>query len=332
MKMRYVPFDELDSSPNIIVDGAAGTGTVLTLSHWPKSGTPAALKRDTSTEIVFAYLDSPSFHVQAEIASNNHFDEDGLLGIYALLDTAMAEKHRVLLIDASRAGDFGVYKQREAARIAFVISAYADPDLSPLPAEIFAMPYPKAAGELYRKLLDIMPRLLTNLSEYKNVWEAEDEMLSASEELIEKGLITIEENPSLDLAVVHMPQDLPPEHVHRFAQSRQAQCHPFALNSRTDCSRLLIVQGQHVEFQYRYESWVQLVSRRPALRVDLKDLAGELNLEETSEGRWAFDGVDRITPRLHLEGNATTSLSPELIQQKLEHHLSTDTPAWNPYD
>lgn len=332
MQMRYVPFDELDSSPNIIVDGAPGTGTVLTLSHWPKSGTPAALKRDTSAEIVFAYLDSPSFHVQAEIASNNHFDEDGLIGIYALLDRAMAEKHRALLIDASRAGDFGVYKRREAARIAFVISAYADADLSPLPPEIFAMPYPKMAGELYRQLLEIMPDLLTNPSNFKKVWEAEDELLSASEELVEKGIITIEENPLLDLAVVHMPQNLPLEHVHRFAQTRQAQCHLFALNSRTDCFRLLLVQGQHVEFQYRYESWVQLVSRRPLLRVDLKDLAGELNQEETSAGRWVFDGVDRITPRLHLEGGPTTSLSPDFILKRLEHHLATDPPAWNPYD
>jgi hypothetical protein len=129
-----------------------------------------------------------------------------------------------------------------------------------------------------------------------------------------------------------MPQNLPLEHVHRFAQSRQAQCHPFALNSRTNCSRLLLVQGQHVEFQYRYESWVQLVSRRPLLRVDLKDFAGELNQEETSEGRWVFDGVDRITPRLHLEGGPTTSLSPDFILKRLEHHLATDPPAWNPYD
>ena len=46
--MRFVPYHELnDSTPNIIVDGAAGPGTVLTLSHWPKSGTPEALKRDT---------------------------------------------------------------------------------------------------------------------------------------------------------------------------------------------------------------------------------------------------------------------------------------------
>ena len=124
----------------------------------------------------------------------------------------------------------------------------------------------------------------------------------------------------LDLAVVHIPEN----HL--------TECHPFALHSRTKCTRLLIEHGQHVEFQYRYESWVQLASRRPPLRVDLKELARELNLEETSGGRWVFDGVERITPRLHLEGSAVTSLSPEAIRKRLEQHLTTGASAWNPYD
>src|ERR1017187_3358437 len=116
MQMRFVPFDELDSSPNIIVDGAAGTGTILTLSHWPKSGTPAGLKRDTSAEIVFAYLDTPSFHVQAEIASNNHLGGDALIAIYDVLEPATAGQLRELLMDAAKAGDFGIYERRDAAR------------------------------------------------------------------------------------------------------------------------------------------------------------------------------------------------------------------------
>src|SRR5579862_8941410 len=290
--MRYVPYEQLDSTPNIIVDGAAGTGTVLTLSHWPKSGSPATLKRDTSAETVFAYLDSPLFHVQAEIASNNHFDEDGLVGIFALVDPLTAEKHRALLVDAASAGDFGVYKRRDAARIAFVLGAYADPDASPLPPAIFAMPYPQMSGELYKQLLQIMPCLLASLNDYKPLWEAEDQKLAASEELIEKGLITIEERPALDLAVVHVPENLPVQRVHQFASSRLAEWHHFAVYSRTPCTRMLIVQGQHVEFQYRYESWVQLASRRPPARVNLHGLASELNLDEASGGQWLFDGVD----------------------------------------
>ena len=54
---------------------------------------------DTSTAIVFNYLDRPDLHVPADIVSNNHFDEAGLVGIYALLEPAAAASRRDLLID-----------------------------------------------------------------------------------------------------------------------------------------------------------------------------------------------------------------------------------------
>jgi hypothetical protein len=330
--VRFVPFDRLDSSPNIIVDGAAGPGTVLTLSHWPKSGTPTNLKRDTSAEIVFAYLDSPGSHVKADFVSNNHFDEDGLVGIFALVEPAVSEEHRGLLIDVARAGDFGVYERREAARIAFAISAYADSATSPFPAELFAMPYPQMAGELYRRILEIMPALLTDLGDFRELWRAEDEKLTLSEQLIENGRITIEERPGIEMAVVSIPPDLTAQRVHRFTQGKFEECHPFALHNRTLCTRLFIVQGQRVEFRYRYETWVQFASRKPLLRVDLRTLAEELNREEMSGGVWTFDGVERITPRLHLEGSDTTSIAPASIRTRLEHHLATSPPAWDPYD
>jgi len=318
---RFVPYDQLDSSPNIIVDGSATTGTVLTLSHWPKSGTPPKLKRDTSAEIVYAFLDCPDHYDNAEAVSNNHFDEDGLVGIFALTDLSAAERYRDLLLDVASAGDFGVYKRREAARMVFTLSAYADPNESPLPKSLFEMPHLQMAGRLYEHTLEVFPRLLTDLDNYKRFWEAEDAKLSASEELVENGDITFEERPDIDLAVVTIPNNPP-----------RTPVHPFAPHTRTNCTRLLILQGQHVEFQYRYESWVQLASRKPPSRVDLTGLANELNEEETSGGLWRFDGVERITPRLHLGGSSTTSLSPIAIRRRLEQHLSTGLPAWNPYD
>ena len=137
--MRFLPYGRAASVPNVIVDGAPTANTVLTLSHWPKSGTPAPLKRDTSTEIVFAYLDAADLHVDAEAVSNNHFDEDGLVGMFALVDASLATRHRDLLVDVAQAGDFGVFARREAARIAFAIAASAEAGTSPLPARIFGL-------------------------------------------------------------------------------------------------------------------------------------------------------------------------------------------------
>jgi hypothetical protein len=329
--MRFLPYEKTSSLPNVIVDGAANDGTVLTLSHWPKSGTPIELKGDTSTATVFNYLDRPQFHVTADAVSNNHFDEDGLAGIFALLNPS-AERHRELIVDIAQAGDFGVFRTRHAARIAFALAAYADPDLSPLPSDLFQRPYPEMAGELYVRLLEVLPRLLTNLDDYRALWAEEDARLTASEELFEEGLVVIDERPELDLAIVRLPADLASERVHRVTQKRLATCHPFAIHNRTSCTRLLLIQGCRAEVQYRYEGWVQMASRRPAPRVDLSGLATELNREETTTGRWIFDGVDQITPKLHLEGNAVTSIPVEDIVKRVEHHLRTGPAAWNPYD
>jgi hypothetical protein len=156
--------------------------------------------------------------------------------------------------------------------------------------------------------------------------------LTLSEELIENEMITIEERPGLDLAIVHLPEDLARERVHRFTQQRMAECHPFALHNRTACSRLLVVQGHRVELQYRYESWVQMASRRPAPRVDLSELANELSAEETAGGRWVFDGVDRITPKLHLDWASASSIPLESIVRRVEDRLRTGPSAWDPYD
>ena len=133
---------------------------------------------------------------------------------------------------------------------------------------------------MYLRLLELLPKLLTGVDEYGSFWEVEDAKLTTSEELIEHGDITIEERSDLDLAIVRLPEDLTRYRVHRFTQQRLAECHPFALHNRTSRSRLLLLQGHRVELQYRYEGWVQMTSRRPALRVDLSELANEMNQEE----------------------------------------------------
>ena len=58
--MRYLPYAAASSEPNVIVDGMANDRTLITLSHWRRSGTPADLMADTSTAIVFNYLDRPT--------------------------------------------------------------------------------------------------------------------------------------------------------------------------------------------------------------------------------------------------------------------------------
>lgn len=330
--MRFIPYDQLDARPNIIVDGAACEGTVLTLSHWPHSHTPAGLLRDTSTETAFAYLDSPQYHVKAAAVSNNHFDEDGLLGIFTVLNPETAQKHRELLIDAASAGDFSVYRTRDAARIAFTIATYGDSMGSPFALDLFELPYAQVASGLYVRLLELLPRLITHLGDFENLWRDEDDRLEWSEQLIDKGEIVMEESPAQDLAIFRIPEALPERTVHRYARATLTDVHPYALHSRTKCTRILLLRGPHAEFHYRYETWVQLASRRPPARVDLAPLAQALNERETSGARWQFEGVDKITPKLMPGDGAASTIPADTIRRLLEVALATGAPAWNPYD
>jgi hypothetical protein len=314
--LRFVPYAEAADLPNIVVDGAAAAATVLTLSHWPQSGTPATLRADTSAEIVFNYLDVPATHVEVAAASNNHFDEDGLIGIFALTRPELAARWRALLVEIARAGDFGVCRSRNAARIAFVLAAYAEKSSSPLPRSTFAGPYAEVTARLYEELLPIVPHLVTHVEDFQKLWAAEDRALEESQWLLDGGIVTIEPNPDVDLAIVRVPAD-------------SVEPHAMALHTRTPYSRLIVVHGTSVELRYRYESWVQFASRRIAPRVDLAPLATELNALDPGAA-WTFEGVEQITPRLYRQAPGATLPVDRVIERMIES-LRIGPAAWNPY-
>lgn len=315
--MRYVPYHELGELPNVIVDGSGNAHTQLTLSHWPHSGTPWELKDDLSAQIVFKYLSAPHASGSAEAVSNNHFDEDGLIGMFVLLNPGASRLQKELLVDIAAAGDFGTYKFREAARIAFVIAAFADPRLTPLPRTIFHRPYPETTAILYQEMLERLPEIILHLDRFGEYWKEQDQELNRSEAAIRSGSIRIEEVPGLDLAVVTLPEGL-------------NTCHTMALHNATQCFRILLMAGRKYELVFRYETWVQYVSRPVAPRVDLGPLAARLSEGEGSD--WVFDGVDAIVPRLRLASAGESRIAPEAFRQSVESFLAHAAPAWNPFD
>ena len=329
---RYWPYSQLGDKPNIVVDGKAQRSSVLTLSHWPWNATPPELLRDTSTDIVFAYLDAPHLHTDIGLVSNSHYDEDGLLSMYALVDPANALAHRDLMIGTSRAGDFAIYDDPDAAKLSFVLAAYADPELSPLDADIFNGSDAAQIAGLYTNMLAQLPELLDDIPGKREFWEAEYAHVLESEQAIAAGRVVIDEIPELDLAIVRIPADMPARTVRRYLTCWQRSVHPFALHNITQCSRVVWIKGESLEMQYRYESWVQLASRRPALRVDLADLAKQLCELETAGGEWVFEGVNEVAPRLMLTGSCRSSIAADDFLALLCASLRAQPPAWDPYN
>ena len=329
---RYVPYREIGDRSNVIVDGAPLASTVMTLSHWPNNQTPESLKRDTSTAIVFAYIDAPELHRQVEIVSNNHFDEDGLLSMFTFCYPDVALRHRALMLDAAKAGDFGVYTDRDAARLCFTIEAFSDPTVSPLSKKVFSGCENQRVSALYQHMLKRLPELLEDLHSYSNLWMEQDAHLDASERMVADGTVRIEEIAESDLAIVHIPSTLPSRPVRRYLQTEVVPVHPFAIHNATDCSRIIRVQGERLDFQYRYESWLQYVSRRPPLRVDLQKLCERLNSLEAAAGIWRCEKVTEVIPRLYLEGTDRSAISAERFIAEIRQYLATEPVAWDPYD
>ncbi|MBK5221304.1 MAG: hypothetical protein JJE52_00185 [Acidimicrobiia bacterium] len=326
--LRFCPFDEVADEPNIVVDATPTTNTTLTLSHWPGSPPVAAdIQADLSAQMAFRYLDHhTSMHGAATAVSTNHFDQDGLVGIYALLSPADAMARRPQLEDLAAAGDFGTYRFRDSARASMVVSAFTDPDRSPLGT--LPTGYGERTRHLYEEVLPRLPDLVDRVEQYRHVWAEEDAALTASEAAIDGGAVGIDERPDVDLAVVTVPS---PSSWwgHRFAGERYSAIHPMAIHNRTERGALLLVANGSYRFTYRYESWVEYRSRAIRPRVDLSALAEELTAAD--DVTWTSDSATVLTPELAPTAGASSSLEPSDVIARVVRHLHTAPTAFDPH-
>jgi hypothetical protein len=332
-RFRYVPAHLLAGRPHVIVDGAARGATAYTLSHWPRTPTPAGLEGDLSAEIVRDALRQPGvLPPGVELASIDHYDVDGVvalgLGVLEGLDAA----HGPLLVEAARVGDFDVVTDRRAALIAFALNGLFDHgEALGLPAPVVSADPLEYCGAVTEHALGLLVALAEDPDRFESWWGDEWSAYEASVRALSDGWATIEEVPELDLAVVRVAAD----HDGAAAAWKSAPLHRAAVHSATTCLRVATVAGARMELRYRYESWVRLTSHRPRPRVDLTGLARALTAAEKQGARWEFDGAGAITAALHLAGDeATSTLGPGRFVEQVRDTLVAldDGPAaWDPY-
>jgi len=349
---RYVPAHLLDGRPHIVVDGAPRLGTLCTLSHWPRTPTPDALRADLSAEIALGALAHPDLVPDVEAVTIDHYDEDGVVSLGLLTVEGLAEAHGDLLVEAARVGDFGVVTDRRAALVAFALDALADPGRTPLAAlgpgrrpsdwlETCAL----AATEALR----LLPALADRPEDHPELWHDEAEAYYAAVAAMAEGRVSVEDVPDADLAVVRVPVEgsrpptptpasapapspgpAPASTAHDGWAARVV--HPAAVHSATTRMRVLTMSGRRYELRFRYETWVRLHSHRPRPRVDLSGLAAELSAAEHGAATWAFDGASALTPALHAD--RVSALGPDrFLDMVLEALADLDAgpPAWDPY-
>jgi len=328
--LRFAGYEASAAGPNVVVDGSPNAGTVLVLSHWPGMPTPPGTEADTSCQMVFRYLDrGADLHGDARTVTNNHFDQDGLAGIYPLTDPDDGLRRRAQLEALATAGDFGVARDRTSARISMAVSALSDPDTSPL---VLPDDYGERCAVLYEHALVVLPSWLDDPERCRDLWADEDAELDAAEAAMAAGKVRVDEHPEVDLAVVTLPAS-GRWAGHRFAGRRFGGIHPMALHAATDRSVLLVLdpaEGRH-HLTCRYEGWVQLRSRPIRPRVDLAPLAEHLSAEDGAT--WWSSAPSDLTPELATDPEGTgSSLDPRRLTAEVVRHLTEAPPAWDPYE
>ena len=327
--MRFEPYDDLGGRPNLILDGSPTAGTVLTVTHWPGHPPPEEVAADLSAQMAFRLLERPDARPDGvELVSNNHFDQDGLVSIFAVTAPGEAMARRARLEDVASAGDFATFRDRDAARISMVISAVATGAEASLP--VLPEPYPERTAVLYTEALGRLAAWCDRPALVRHLWAEEDDSLTRSDAAFESGAATVGERPEVDLAVVAVAADAPDAGGHRFGGDWVGGLHPMAVFARTDRHVVATVRGRRYVVEERYETWVQLRSRRLRLRRDLAPLAARLQDEERGDAAWSATAVGGLTPRL-TSGDGESSLPPDRFVALLADHLATAPPAWDPF-
>jgi hypothetical protein len=257
--------------PAISCDGLV-SGAALDLTHWQGNRTPEKYKADTSTEIALKFVDTPEAREQwaNAVVVNNHFDTDGVLSVWTLLDPASAQAQRELLIAAAEAGDFDEWPEVEHG-------LWLDAAIRALAAR---------AGDdaaAYRLVLESLPDLIHRLRERRDLWGEEWDALHSATAGIESGRLHPEKSGRVGVLIHKLGVPEAPGAV-------LARCF-----LRTTRRYLLAFEREGGMYDFRYErphyAWADTVIRPTLAAPDGLTIARQLGPEWTSDGLPGMTGI-----------------------------------------
>jgi hypothetical protein len=263
-----------DPARTLFVDGTVDG--YRSLSHWPGNTTPGPLKRDLSTQICLAWAEASSSEREALVGSfdevaNNHFDADGVLSAFSVLQPEISMAHHDLMVRTAATGDFSIWTGPDALALELTIMNVTSHPASPLAAELPADSSNATRWEAgYRWLLEQLPALLESPFALQSLWAERHERVCREIAAIDAGSgPRVERHAELDLALVSCAHDPTNIALHHAAG---------------ELYRVLLVQpgddGQRYRFCYRDESWFETVDIQAAPRVALDDVVAELERRE----------------------------------------------------
>src|SRR5689334_20435248 len=211
--MRFQFYSEaLDDVPKLSVDGTVSNS--IHFSHWQGNTTPPEVKADTSTEIALNLVASPNRAAltnNIELVTNNHFDADGVLSIWTVLNGERALPYRDLLISAAEAGDFSEHSSDDGVRVSIAIqgaeqSSPNNDDGSPLAQMLAGREFATRISDndalAYELIFPELERVLTNVNEYEPLWREGWKNVADAIESFERGRSQVKEYVESKISVV----------------------------------------------------------------------------------------------------------------------------------
>ena len=327
----------LNAVPKLSVDGTVSNS--VHLSHWEGNETPAELKADTSTEIALNLVSAPNRNELTrgiDLVTNNHFDTDGVLSVWAVLTGQHALDLREQLIPAAEAGDFSEFTNQNAVRASIAIQGSDQPT----PGEESGSPLAcQLAGEnvvddarAYELVLPEVERLLTKTDDYEPLWLSAWEKISTAMESFERGTSQVVEFDDEGISLVTLAAEV--FSPGGFNPTRHAA--PYTAISRYAKGRLFLIttplkNGWAYRIDYPYYSWAETIVRPRIRRHDFSQLLAELNqLEGQVDASWKMDNSEMTSAIKFLGADgklAASTLAPDVVAKAFRALSSSAQPA-----
>jgi hypothetical protein len=231
-----------------------------------------------------------------ELVTNNHFDTDGVLSVWAMLNGERALELRAELIAAAEAGDFCEPSTVDAVRASIVIQGSDSPtDHSGYPlADQLAGKAVADDAQAYELVLPQVERVITNPDEFEELWRDSWTRIETALESFAKGESQVTEDADAKLSTV----TLAPQIFGAVGFDPYHHSAPFTAISRHARGELFLIatplgRGWAYRIDYPYYSWAETVVRPPVKRRDFSTLVNELNeIEQNGDGRWEIDNSE----------------------------------------
>jgi len=283
MKFTFEKF--LTERNNVVcVDGSFPAK--LELSHWRGNLTPQELKADTSTEIAFNLIESENkekYLDGIEIVSNNHFDADGILSAFVILNPEFSLQHKKEIINIAEIGDFSEFTTEDALKQSIVLEQLFDLEKSIFKNELQKIKFPEMMQFIYEKGFKLIPKLIENIDDFEKIWKDDFQFFENSERLFKNQSAVFSNYSDSRISVIESNESL----------------HKVSRYKNSEYEILLSVikkkEGNLYELEYKTVTWFETLREKKIERKSFETLSQNLNLIEKNKNySWQILGKNPV--------------------------------------